>query len=158
MAINFIRIDDRLIHGQVVVAWSKFYHAGRIWIVDDEVAKDDFLTGVLKMVAPSGIELVITGTEGAAEKIADYESGSKNTMILVKSPMTAQTLFDAGLGVKELNVGGMGANSKRKALYKNISASDEELVVLRELEGRGMKVYFQATPTDRQVLLSDAKK
>ena len=53
MPINFLRIDDRLIHGQVVVAWIKNYRAKRVMIVDDQVAKDEFLIGVMKMVCKS---------------------------------------------------------------------------------------------------------
>lgn len=157
MGIKFIRIDDRLIHGQVVTAWIKQYQAKRVLIVDDGVAKDDFLIGVLQMVAPSGVELVITDREQIGEKLKNYEADEKNTLILVKTPETARTLFDEGLALKELNVGGMGANQYRKAIYKNISASDEEVSILKELEGRGINVYFQATPTDKRVKLSSIR-
>ncbi|MFR1599631.1 MAG: PTS sugar transporter subunit IIB, partial [Coprobacillus cateniformis] len=58
MTVKFIRIDDRLIHGQVVTAWIKTYQAKKILIVDDIVAKDDFLKNVLKMVKPSGVDLI----------------------------------------------------------------------------------------------------
>lgn len=157
MGIKFVRIDDRLIHGQVVTAWIKQYQAKRVLIIDDGVAKDDFLIGVLQMVAPSGVELVITDREQIGEKLKNYEADEKNTLILVKTPETARTLFDEGLALKELNVGGMGANQYRKALYKNISASDEEVNILKELEGRGINVYFQATPTDKRVKLSSIR-
>jgi len=109
------------------------------------------------MVAPSGVELVITDREQIGEKLKNYEADEKNTLILVKTPETARTLFDEGLALKELNVGGMGANQYRKALYKNISASDEEVNILKELEGRGINVYFQATPTDKRVKLSSIR-
>ena len=52
MAVKMIRIDDRLIHGQIVAAWAKSLSIKRIWIVDDGVAKDTFITNVMKMVAP----------------------------------------------------------------------------------------------------------
>ncbi len=157
MPINFIRIDDRLIHGQVVVAWIKNYRAKRVLIVDDQVAKDEFLIGFMRMVAPSGIELVVSGCDGVEEKLKKYQEDDGNTMILVKNPMTARTLFDKGLEVGLLNVGGMGANPNRKQLYKNVSASDEEVEVLKELEQRGINVYFQTTPSNPVVKLSHVK-
>ena len=55
MAINMIRVDDRLIHGQIVAAWVKSLGLERIWIVDDATANDSFLKNVMKMVAPPGI-------------------------------------------------------------------------------------------------------
>ena len=62
MSIKMIRIDDRLIHGQIVTAWAKNLQIKKIWIADDGVAKDDFIKGVMQMVAPSDRELIITPT------------------------------------------------------------------------------------------------
>lgn len=158
MGVNFLRIDDRLIHGQVVTAWVKNYQAKRILIVDDGVAGDEFLKGVLKMVAPAGIELRIVGTDHLHETIEKYNNDTKNTVILIKTPQTAKVLFDAGLKLDALNVGGMGICKGRTNLYKNVSANPEEVSILRELEARGIKVYFQAVPSDRQVLLNSIQK
>ncbi len=55
------RIDDRLIHGQVMTAWVKKTRANQILIVDEEVAKDDFMSEILKMSAPSGIDILVKG-------------------------------------------------------------------------------------------------
>ena len=74
MAVKFIRIDDRLIHGQIVTAWVKSYQAKKVIIVDDLVAKDEFLIHVMEMVKPSGITLDVISTENLAERIAAYES------------------------------------------------------------------------------------
>lgn len=158
MGVNFLRIDDRLIHGQVVTAWVKNYQAKRILIVDEGVSKDEFLKGVLKMVAPAGVELQIIGTEYLSEIIEKYESDAKNTIILVKTPQVAKALFDAGLKLDSLNVGGMGICKGRINLYKNVSASPEEISILKGLEDSGIKVYFQAVPSDRQVLLGSTQK
>lgn len=114
MSIKFIRIDDRLIHGQVVTAWIKNYQAKKILIIDDQVAADSFLINVLKMVAPSGIELRIEGTNNLTQLIAEYEADDKNTVLLMKTPQTAQKVFDSGASLRALNVGGMGASKTRK--------------------------------------------
>ncbi|MXQ72697.1 PTS transporter subunit IIB [Clostridiaceae bacterium DONG20-135] len=156
MPIKFLRIDDRLIHGQVVVAWIKNYSARRVVIVDDQVVKDEFLIDVMKMVAPSGIELAVIGTDNLQEQLPKFEEDKANTVILVKTPMTAKKLFDNGIAVKKLNVGGMGANPNRKQLYKNVSASIEEIEILEALEKQGIDVYFQATPSDKVVSLKHA--
>ncbi len=156
MPIKFLRIDDRLIHGQVVVAWIKNYSARRVVIVDDQVVKDEFLIDVMKMVAPSGIELAVIGTDNLQEQLQKFEEDKANTVILVKTPMTAKKLFDNGIAVKKLNVGGMGANPNRKQLYKNVSASTEEIEILEALEKQGIDVYFQATPSDKVVSLKHA--
>lgn len=157
MSIRFIRIDDRLIHGQVVTAWIKTYQAKKVLIVDDMVANDTFLKNVLEMVKPSGIDLIIKGTENLAETIATLEQSDANTVVLVKVPQTAKLLFENGVELKALNVGGMGANKERHSVYKNVSASDAEIQTLREIENLGVKVYFQATPNDKQIDLHTIK-
>lgn len=118
MSVKMVRIDDRLIHGQIVAAWAKNLSIKRIWIVDDVVSKDVFITNVMKMVAPPDTELVITGTDQILKLVKEYDESDKNTLILVKYPMVAKQLFDAGLQHRELNVGGMGANAERKNCLK----------------------------------------
>ena len=107
-----------VIHGQIVAAWAKSLSIKRIWIVDDVVSKDVFITNVMKMVAPPDTELVITGTDQILKLVKEYDESDKNTLILVKYPMVAKQLFDAGLGHRELNVGGMGANAGDKNCLK----------------------------------------
>ena len=136
MAVKMIRIDDRLIHGQIVAAWVKSLSIKRIWIVDDGVAKDTF----------------ITGTDEVGRLLPELDGSDKNTLILVKYPKVAKLLFDSGVLLRELNVGGMGANAERRKLFKNISASEEERKTLIELKEEGVKVYFQVTPHEKQTV------
>ncbi len=152
MAVKMIRIDDRLIHGQIVAAWAKSLSIKRIWIVDDGVAKDTFITNVMKMVAPPDTELTITGTDEVGRLLPELDASDKNTLILVKYPKVAKLLFDSGVLLRELNVGGMGANAERRKLFKNISASEEERKTLIELKEEGVKVYFQVTPHEKQTV------
>lgn len=154
MSIKMIRLDDRLIHGQIVAAWAKNLQISRIWIIDDGVAKDEFIKGVMKMVAPPDTELVITGTQDIEKLIQEYDSSSKNTLILIKFPYVAKQIFEAEVQLKELNVGGMGANPERKKLFKNISASSAELNTLKEIRDLGIRVYFQVTPNEKQTLVN----
>lgn len=152
MAVKMIRIDDRLIHGQIVAAWVKSLSIKRIWIADDGVAKDTFITNVMKMVAPPDTELTITGTDEVGRLLPELDGSDKNTLILVKYPKVAKLLFDSGVLLRELNVGGMGANAERRKLFKNISASEEERKTLIELKEEGVKVYFQVTPHEKQTV------
>lgn len=153
MSIELMRIDDRLIHGQIVTAWAKNLNATTIWIVDDEVSKDDFLKDVMKMVAPPNTNLVITGTEDLEEQIEKFDNASENVLILVKVPEVAEKIFNAGMKKKELNVGGMGASKTRKKLFKNISASKDEIETLEKIRDSGVRVYFQITPNEKQTLI-----
>ena len=150
MNINVLRIDDRLIHGQIVTAWAKNLNIAKIWIVDDGVATDDFIKGVMEMVAPSDRELVISPLSEINELVPKFDNESGNVLILVKYPYVAEQLFKAGVKIRELNIGGMGANSERKKLFKNISASQAEKNTLSSIRDSGINVYFQVTPEEKR--------
>lgn len=150
MSIKMIRIDDRLIHGQIVTAWAKNLNAGKIWIIDDGVAQDDFIKGVMQMVAPSDRELIISSVGEVPGLLEKLDGEGDNVLILVKYPYVAQEIFKAGVKLKELNIGGMGASAERKKLFKNISASQAEKDTLKEIQDSGVDVYFQVTPDEKR--------
>lgn len=139
------RIDDRLIHGQVITAWAKITKADRIIVVDDEVAEDSFMVKVLKMAAPSSIKVEIYNTQDAAIALTGEDTGER-VIILAKTPKTVLGLIKAGVNITDLNLGGMGATQGRKQLYRNISISAEEKAIFKELLTLGVDVFVQIVP------------
>ncbi|MBV7389356.1 PTS sugar transporter subunit IIB [Enterococcus sp. ALS3] len=148
------RVDDRLIHGQVMTAWVKKTRANQILIIDEEVAKDDFMSEILKMSAPSGIEIAVKGLEDAVIFLQEQETANKRLIILVKAPITIEALIDRGIVIDKLVVGGMGAKENRRVLYKNISASDEERETFKKLIDRGVPVVIHIIPDQKETDLS----
>lgn len=149
--IVFTRIDDRLIHGQVMTSWVKHTQANKISIVDDEVASDPFISRVLKMAVPSDVKVDIYNTEQAIEALTLNEQNSNKIIILAKHPKTIYSLIKGGVDIEKVNVGGMGARPGRKSIYKNISASQEEKKIFKEILSLGKKVYMQIVPDDKKV-------
>lgn len=148
------RIDDRLIHGQVMTAWVKFTGGNRIIIVDDLVAKDDFMKSVLKMSIPPGLKLNTYTVEDAVNVLKGDKKSNEKVIILVKRPDIIYELFKRGVEFKEINVGGMGANPGRKKLYKNISASEDEKEIFRKIISEDVKVSIRIIPDEKEVLLN----
>lgn len=144
------RIDDRLIHGQVATAWSKVTKANRIIVVDDEVAKDSFMDMVLKSAAPSSLSVDVL-TVNDATKVINSDDTGERVIILVKTPLTVLSLINAGVDIKELNLGGIGARQGRKQFYKNISISEEERTAFKELIDKGVNVFLQIVPDAKQI-------
>jgi mannose/fructose/N-acetylgalactosamine-specific phosphotransferase system component IIB len=139
------RIDDRLIHGQVVTAWSKITKTTRIIVVDNEVAVDDFMVKILTMAAPSTIKIGIYTVEDASTVLKN-EATDERVIVLVKTPRTVENLIENGVQIKNLNLGGMGAVQGRKQLYRNISISPEEKDCFQRLIKQGIHVYVQIVP------------
>lgn len=158
MTLKLVRVDDRLIHGQVVAIWLKALNAKRIVIVDDRTAHDEFLREVITLAAPPGVPVEVhdlaSGTERVRELVADPEP----VFVLMRSPLTALHLREAGVEFPMLNVGGIGAGPTRKPLYRNISASPEELAALRRIESMGTTVEFRIVENDRPVAFASVDR
>lgn len=149
--IVLIRIDDRLIHGQVMTGWAKVTLANRIVIIDDLVAKESFMKNVLELAAPPGMKVDVYSIQEAETELAKEAPAGERTIVLVKSPLTLKTFVDKGELTREIIVGGIGMAPGRKTLYRNIAASQEEFAVFREFVAKGIKVYVQVVPDDRKV-------
>lgn len=145
MSVVFYRIDDRLIHGQVMTGWSKIYKASHIFVVDDKTAQDTFMCQVMKMAVPKGCEVSILTVEQAVEAIRD-DPPEQRTMVLVKTPGVIQSLLERGVEMKELNLGGMGYLAGRKMILRNIQVSPAELAELKAIAARGIRVFCQIVP------------
>ena len=102
------------------------------------------------MVAPSDRELIISSVAEVPALLEKLDGEGDNVLILVKFPYVAQEIFKAGVKLKELNIGGMGASAERKKLFKNISASQAEKDTLKEIQDSGVDVYFQVTPDEKR--------
>ena len=158
MALKLVRIDDRLIHGQVVAVWLRSVGADRIVIVDDRTANDDFLKELMILAAPQGVPVEVHGLADGTTRIAEVAASAENAFVLMKSPVIALALREAGIPIPVLNVGGMGAGPGRRTLYRNISASDDELRAMRALEAMGTRVELRIVADDRPVPFSSVDK
>ena len=157
MTLKLVRVDDRLIHGQVVAIWLKALGAKRIVIVDDKTARDDFLREILELAAPPGVPVEVHDLERGTERVRELTTDPEPAFVLMRSPLTAVRLREAGIEFPLLNVGGMGAGPGRKPLYRNISASPEELDAMRRLEAMGTRVELRIVENDRPIMFASVK-
>ncbi|SEP31192.1 PTS sugar transporter subunit IIB [Propionispora vibrioides] len=144
------RIDDRLIHGQVMTAWLQFVGANHIVIIDDETAADEFLKSVIAMAVPREIKLDIyhcTEAAAAIQKMKDTE----RIMLLAKVPESFLTLLETGLSLPKIVIGGMGANPERTKFYKNISASPQERKTFKQIITHGTELVIHIIPDQQAV-------
>lgn len=155
--IVFVRIDDRLIHGQVMTAWVHTKDANEIVVVDDEVANDEFLIMIMKSVIPENIKLKILSIDESVSylKEDDNYDSSNRVIVLAKNPKTVYRLITQGVVIKKLNVGGMGANKERKKLFRNIAVTNEERELFGKIIANDVEVEIQVIPDDKSV---DIKK
>ena len=153
MVLTLVRVDDRLIHGQIAAIWLKELPATRIVVIDDSTAGDEFVTEVIEPAAPPGVAVEVHSLAGGIERLRAVAGDREPTYVLLRSPHTALALRRAGIEFPLLNVGGMGIGPRRQRLHRSISASPEELDAMRELQVMGTKVELRSVPAERAVAL-----
>lgn len=154
MNVLLSRIDERLIHGQVMTRWITGLYITRIILIDDKIAKDDFMVDVLMLSAPVGVEVKAMTVEDALKFVAADTSDAK-TMLLFKDIRYVKALADGGYQIPKLDIGNIGSSPIRKAVTREVFMSPEEQEIARELCGRGMYIYIQKLPSDKEQDLKD---
>lgn len=154
-----VRIDDRLLHGQVVAFWTNTLKLTRIMVANDKVAEDEMQKSVLRMAAPSGVRTSLIPLSKAAENINADKYKGQRVLLILKTPGDALKLIGMGLPIKSINVGNM-ANRPNTTQYKrSISLTEEEYAQFMELNDKGIKLTAQMVPEDPETsLLSYLKK
>ena len=155
MNIVLNRIDERLIHGQVLISWAKKLSVRQILIVDDQAAEDVLEKTVLSLSVPMGIELKILNCHDALEYINSHLNGCfPNTILLTRSPHAMKYLWDNGYRPESINIGGMAAGASRSLLCRGIYISEEERQMLRQMQLGGVEIYAQVVYAETKVPLS----
>lgn len=152
------RVDDRLIHGEVVTAWTPNSKANKIMIIDDEVAKDTFNVRVVKALAPAGVKVIVYNVDKAAEKLMVKGVDGERLMLLAKTPTTFHRLVRAGVPIKEVNLGGAGIRGERQPFINNVALNPEEVLACESMKKAGCRVYYQLVPEQGVIEIDDALK
>lgn len=142
------RIDDRLIHGQVMTKWLKETGAQNVVIIDDTTASNDFMINVFEQAIPEDIGIGVFNKEDGVKFFSQPLEAP--TMILVKVPETIEYMVDHGIDIKEVDLGGMGAKEGRSTLFQYISTSKEEDECFKRLLDKGIDVYVQIVPQNEK--------
>jgi len=154
VSLRLVRIDDRLIHGQVVAGWLRALGGQRIVIVDDATARDEFLREVLTLAAPQGVPVEVLDVAAGAARCLELAATPEPVIVLARSPRTVLGLRQAGVPIDVVDLGGMGAGPGRKRIHKTISMSPDEIRDLRQLEQLGTRVEVQIVVDDRPIPFS----
>lgn len=153
MSIELVRIDDRLIHGQVVMAWHRACPVERMIVVDDKVATDAIRKMLLETVAPAGVGVsVFTVKQGAAALCASADQRER-VMVLATTPATILELVKSGVELKTVNVGGMGNGPGKRLIAPAVAVDAADEAAFHELEQHGVLLQVQIVPSDEPVEL-----
>lgn len=150
MNISVFRIDDRLIHGQIVTAWVNYADAKQIVVADDKASKDEFQQTLLKMATPKSVELYILNIDEAVKMLSESDN-SKQTLLLVRGPKEALALIDACKDVKSINVGNLNMKKGKTKVLGNLWVEAGDVTAFGELNKKGITTEVRAVPNDKSL-------
>ncbi len=149
MGIIGVRIDGRLIHGQVANLWTTKLNIGRIMVVDDEVAENAIEKSGLKLATPAGVKLSILPIEKAAANILAGKYDSQRLLIVARRPDRLLKLVELGVPLEEINVGNMSQTPETRSITKSINVVDADVEAFNELDRKGVRLVAQMVPSDK---------
>jgi len=142
------RIDDRLLHGQVVVSWIPYLKTNEIVIVDDEYANDAFMATIIKDAAPGNIAVHVLTVKESADYLKNDDDGSR-ILILSRYIENIAELIELNAPITKVNIGGLGNTPGRKRFLNSIHLSDDELNILKNLKKKNIEVEIKMLPNDK---------
>lgn len=152
--ITLLRVDHRLLHGQVAFSWTQYVGADCILIANDNVPEDELRKTTIKLAKPTSVKLVIKNINDAIESIKSGVTDKYHLFIVVESVNDAWRIASAVEGIKSINLGGIKAKEGSKNISKAINLLPEEIEQLQQLVGKGVEVEIRQVPNDRKQLFA----
>jgi len=151
--IDLIRIDDRLIHGQLVEGWVNFLKATRILVADDAVAGNALQRTIMELSVPQGLKVFIGSVLEVCSRARAAVRDSEHAIVVFSNPADVLRALNEGLECRSLNIGGMHYVPGKRKLMDVLAVNETDLQALRAISGKGIKIAIQTVPTQRPMPL-----
>ncbi|BFQ95077.1 PTS sugar transporter subunit IIB [Enterococcus cecorum] len=149
--IKLLRVDHRLLHGQVAFSWTSHLSADCILIANDDVAVNELRKMTIKLAKPSGVKLVIKSVEDSIKAINSGVTDKYKLFIVVESIEDAYRLVSNCKIITKINLGGTKASSNTKNISKSINVTEKEIDLIKNMDESGIDVNIQMVPSDRKI-------
>ena len=152
--LNMVRVDYRMVHGQIVAKWIKFRPVDRLILADDSLVDDPFMGDIYRMAVPDReVDIVKLGDVQTA-----IDRKNDTVLLIFKDVASAYTVYKNGLQLPELNVGAVQNSAQRKAVVPGVALSVDEYEKLSEMKAEGVNVFLQPIPENDPVSLGSIEK
>jgi PTS system mannose-specific IIB component len=155
MDITLVRVDNRLVHGQILEAWVPFLRASCIVVVDDQVATDYYCETVIRMAVPHEVGVIICGTREFAETYSFHQGSGQKTIVLFSKISDALTVYRLGYRFEQLNIGNVYNENCRLCCTPSVLLSGDDLRDISALHGEGVKIELRRVPREKPVNFDD---
>lgn len=158
MDIRLVRIDDRLIHGQVATVWAKITNVNRILVVSDSVAHDNLRKSLLVQAAPPGVRVNVITVGKMIQIYPDDRFDSFRAMLLFTNPEDVKRVVKGGVKLTSVNIGSMSFTSGKRMITNAVAVDDHDLEAFDFLDAQGIELEIRKVAADSQVKLMELLK
>lgn len=151
MDIALVRVDNRLVHGQILESWIPFTKSSTIVIVDDHVASDLFRETVIKMAVPREIEVIISNVDDFADSFEYQQGRGKKAIVLFSSITDALRAFQGGFVFDRLNIGNVYSEECLKQCTPSVMLDAEDVRTIRVLMAEGVHIDVRCVPREKPI-------
>ena len=150
---KLVRVDHRLLHGQVVFIWTASIGVDCILIANDDVANDPIQKGILKLSQPTGVKLIFKSVKDSIEALNSGITDKYNLMIITSNVDDGYELASKVEQIRSLNLGNVKLRENTHNLSKLVHVTDEEEKKLKALAAAGIEVEIRAVPNDDKIII-----
>lgn len=147
--IKLLRVDDRLIHGQVAVSWTSFIGADTLLVANEKARTDKMMQMAFNMAKPPQVLLSIKSVAGAAAVINNPKHADRKIFVVTASVEDALEICKNCPEVKEICLGGIRKAEGKKMIERQVYLSEEDLNAVKEIHNLEKNVFLQAVPTEK---------
>jgi mannose/fructose/N-acetylgalactosamine-specific phosphotransferase system component IIB len=151
MGIVLYRIDDRLIHGQVVEGWFHYLRPDRLIVADDEAAGSPFQRNLMELVVPYGVKTEILTVHEAVQRCLEGAFSDSRAIVLFRLPQHFLEAIHLGLSIDRVNLGGLHGMGRTRFLDKGVLASERDLQDLQAIMETGVNIEVRPVPSEPAV-------
>lgn len=143
-----VRIDTRLLHGQVATAWTKQIAPNRIIVVSDGVAHDELRKTMIEQAAPPGVPANVVPISKMVEVAKDPRFGATKAFLLFETPQDLLKCIEGGVDIKKVNIGSMAHSVGKVVVTNAIAMGEDDVKTLEELKAKGVEFEARKVPSD----------
>lgn len=155
MQLGLVRIDDRLIHGQVATRWTKETRVTRIIVVSDEVAADEVRKTLLKQVAPPGVTAHVVDVAKMLRVYANPNYAGERVMLLFTNPSDVLRVVEGGMTIQTVNIGGMAYRQGKTMVTNAVSVDQQDIDAFTQLAAKGIELEVRKVSSDTRLGMID---
>lgn len=150
MSLLLVRVDDRLLHGQVTQGWGSVLNPDRFVVANDAVAGDEWEREMYELSAPEGGVVSVVTIAETGERIREWIEAGEDILLLIENPSDALDLYRSGLTFDELNMGGLHHRNGRKRILPYICLDRDDIEALTALRDHGVAVECADVPNSER--------